>query len=138
MIIISRTPFRVSFVGGGSDLSAYYRRCLGAVVSTTIDKYMYVVLNKRFDKTIRASYTKTEIVDSVDQIQHDLIREAMRLVSLDGGVEITTIADVPAGTGLGSSSSLAVGLLNASMPSRRNFALQSRYPRKLAGSRSIS
>jgi D-glycero-alpha-D-manno-heptose-7-phosphate kinase len=74
---------------------------------------MYVVLNKRFDKTIRASYTKTEIVDSVDQIQHDLIREAMRLVSLDGGVEITTIADVPAGTGLGSSSSLAVGLLNA-------------------------
>lgn len=113
MMIVSRTPFRVSFVGGGSDLSAYYRRQPGAVVSTTIDKYMYVTVNKRFDETIRISYTKTEIVDSLDQIQHDLVREAMRLVGLDGGIEITTIADVPAETGLGSSSSLTIGLLNA-------------------------
>jgi len=112
-MIISRTPFRVSFVGGGSDLSVYYRRSPGAVVSTTIDKYMYVTVNKRFDETVRVSYTKTEIVDTVDHIQHDLVREAMCLVGLGGGVEITTIADVPAGTGLGSSSSLAVGLLNA-------------------------
>jgi len=112
-MIISRTPFRVSFVGGGSDLSAYYRGHPGAVVSTAIDKYMYVTVNKRFDETIRVSYTKTEIVDSVDQIQHSLVQEAMRMVGLDGGVEITTIADVPGGTGLGSSSSLTVGLLNA-------------------------
>lgn len=112
-MIISRTPFRVSFVGGGSDLRAYYKRSPGAVVSTTINKYMYVMVNKRFDETIRVSYTKTEIVDSVDQIQHDLVREAIRLIGLDGGIEITTIADVPAGTGLGSSSSLTVGLLNA-------------------------
>lgn len=112
-MIISRTPFRISFVGGGSDLSAYYRLRPGAVVSTAIDKYMYVTVNKRFDETIRVSYTKTEIVDSVDQIQHELGREAMKIVGLDGGVEITTIADVPAGTGLGSSSSVTVGLLHA-------------------------
>jgi len=111
-MIISRTPFRVSFVGGGSDLNAYYRRQPGAVVSTTIDKYMYVTINKRFDETIRISYTKTEIADTVDQIQHALVRQAIRLVGLDEGIEITTIADVPAGTGLGSSSSLTVGLLN--------------------------
>lgn len=112
-MIISRTPFRMSFAGGGSDLSAYHRGHPGGVVSTTIDKYIYVTVKKRFDETIRVSYTKTEIVDSVDQIQHDLVREAMRLVGLDRGIEITTIADVPAGTGLGSSSSLTVGLLNA-------------------------
>ncbi len=82
-------------------------------MSTAIDKYMYVTVNKRFDETIRVSYTRTEIVDKVDQIQHDLVREAVRLVGLEGGIEITTIADVPAGTGLGSSSSLVIGLLNA-------------------------
>ncbi len=113
-MIISQTSFRMSFVGGGSDLGAYYEQQPGAVVSTTIDKYMYVTVNRRFDETIRVSYTKTEIVPGVDQIQHDLIREGMRLVGLNGGTEITTIADVPAaGTGLGSSSTLTVGLLNA-------------------------
>lgn len=113
MMIISRTPFRVSFVGGGSDLNVYYKELPGAVISTTIDKYMYVTISRRFDETIRISYTKTEIVGCVDQIQHNLVREAMRLVGVDGGIELTTIADVPAGTGLGSSSSLTVGLLNA-------------------------
>ena len=112
-MIISKTPFRISFAGGGSDLSAYYRLKPGAVTSTTIDKYMYVALNKRFEDTIRVSYTKTEIVESVDQIQHQLMREALTAVGIDGGIEITTIADIPAGTGLGSSSSLTVGLLNA-------------------------
>lgn len=112
-MIISRTPFRVSFVGGGSDIDSFYREKPGAVVSTTIDKYMYVTINERFDDTIRVAYTKTEIVDSVDEIRHDLVREAMRKVGIDGGLEVTTIADVPAGTGLGSSSSLTVGLLRA-------------------------
>lgn len=112
-MIISRTPFRVSFVGGGSDIDTYYHKKPGAVTSTTIDKYMYVTVNERFDDTIRVSYTDTEIVDSVDQIKHELVREALKLVGLNGGLEITTIADIPAGTGLGSSSSLTVGLLNA-------------------------
>lgn len=112
-MIISRTPFRISFVGGGSDIDTYYRKKPGAVTSTAIDKYMYVTVNKRFDSTIRVSYTDTEIVNSVDELQHELVRETLKLVGLDGGLEITTIADIPAGTGLGSSSSLTVGLLNA-------------------------
>lgn len=94
-------------------MDAYYRLQPGAVTSTTIDKHMYVTVNKRFDDTIRVSYTKTEIVESLDQIQHELVREALKLVGIDGGIEITTIADIPAGTGLGSSSSLTVGLLHA-------------------------
>ncbi len=113
-MIISRTPLRISFTGGGTDLAVFYRGETGEVISTAINKYMYVTVNKRFDDTIRLSYTKTEIVDKVDQLQHELVREAMKLTGVTKGVEITTIADIPAkGTGLGSSSSLTVGLLNA-------------------------
>jgi D-glycero-alpha-D-manno-heptose-7-phosphate kinase len=112
-MIISRTPFRVSFAGGGTDLRAFYSEGKGSVTSTAIDKYMYVTINKRFDGTIRLSYTKTEIVDRVDEIRHELVKEALKKTSISGGVEITTMADIPAGTGLGSSSSLTVGLLNA-------------------------
>ncbi|MBU1125917.1 MAG: GHMP kinase [Candidatus Omnitrophica bacterium] len=113
-MIISRTPLRVSFIGGGTDLSAFYTRETGEVISTAIDKYMYVTVNKRFDDTIRLSYTRTEIVDRIDQLRHELVRQAMKLTGVTKGIEITTIADIPAkGTGLGSSSSLTVGLLNA-------------------------
>lgn len=112
-MIISRTPFRISFVGGGSDLAAFYRRRPGAVVSATINKYMYVTLNRRFDDSIRVSYSQTEIVDKIDDIKHELVREALGLVGVHRGIEVTTIADVPAGTGLGSSSSLTVGILHA-------------------------
>jgi D-glycero-alpha-D-manno-heptose-7-phosphate kinase len=113
-VIISQTPLRVSFVGGGTDLKAFYENDLGAVVSTTISRYIYVIIKKRFDKRIRVSYTQTEMVDSVDEIQHDLVREAMKVTGLRDGVEIVTMADVPSeGSGLGSSSSLSVGLLNA-------------------------
>jgi D-glycero-alpha-D-manno-heptose-7-phosphate kinase len=112
-VIISKTPFRVSFTGGGSDLPAYYSTQPGAVTSVAIDKYMYVTVNRRFDDTIRVSYSKTEIVDRAEDLHHDIVREALRVVGIDRGVEITTIADIPAGTGLGSSSSLCVGLLNA-------------------------
>jgi len=112
-MIISRTPLRISFAGGGTDLRAFYKREWGAVVSTAIDKYMYVTVNKRFDDTIRLSYTKTEIVDDVEKLKHELVREAMKLTGVTSGIEITTIADIPAGTGLGSSSSLTVGVLNA-------------------------
>jgi D-glycero-alpha-D-manno-heptose-7-phosphate kinase len=112
-VIISRTPFRVSLAGGGSDLAAYYRRRNGRVVTMAINRYMYVTVNRRFDDSIRVSYTRTEIVDHVDDLQHDLVRESMRMVGLTKGLEVTTIADLPAGIGLGSSSSLTVGLLNA-------------------------
>lgn len=112
-MIISRTPFRISFAGGGTDLPAFYRKENGAVTSTAINKYMYVTINKRFDGTIRVSYTKTEIANSVDEIKHELVREALKMTCVEGGVEVTTMADIPAGTGLGSSSSLTVGLLNA-------------------------
>jgi len=112
-VIISRTPFRVSLAGGGSDIAEYYRHRTGRVVSMAINRYMYVTVNRRFDDQIRVSYTRTEIVDCVDDLQHDLIREALRLTGTSGGVEITTIADLPAGIGLGSSSSLTVGVLNA-------------------------
>ncbi len=112
-MIITRTPFRISFVGGGTDLPDFYHLEPGAVVSTTIDKYMYIVVNKRFDDSIRISYSKTEIVEDVEQIQHPIVREALRLTGISKGIEIVSIADIPAGTGLGSSSSFAVGLLNA-------------------------
>ena len=112
-MIISRTPFRVSLVGGGSDLRQYYHVRPGSVVAMAIKRYMYVTVNSRFDSTIRVSYTKTEIVDSVRDLQHEIIREAMNVVGLKGGVEITTIADLPAGIGLASSSTVTVGVLNA-------------------------
>jgi len=113
-MIISRTPLRISFVGGGSDLAAFYRHEPGAVVSTAINKYIYITVNKKFDQKIRASYSVTEIVDSVDELKHELIRESLHMVGLDGGIEITSISDIPsAGTGLGSSSTYTVGVLNA-------------------------
>jgi len=113
-MIISRTPLRVSFAGGGTDIPDYYRTGYGAVTSATIRKYMYVTVNRRFDKDLRVSYSKTEIVDHVDKLEHGIVREALKKVGLTEGVEVTTIADIPSkGTGLGSSSALAVGLLNA-------------------------
>jgi len=113
-MIISRTPLRISFAGGGTDLAVFYKNQPGAVTSTAINKYIYVTINKKFDNRIRVSYSKTENVDNVDELHHGLVREAMKLTGLDRGVEITTIADIPSrGTGLGSSSSLTVGLLNA-------------------------
>src|SRR3990167_9499019 len=113
-MIISKTPLRMSFVGGGSDLPDFYRKYGGAVVSVTIDKYVYVTVNKKFDNKIRVSYSKTEEVASIDEIEHKLIRECLRKININGGIGITTIADIPSrGTGLGSSSSFTVGLLHA-------------------------
>ncbi|MBU1173083.1 MAG: GHMP kinase [Proteobacteria bacterium] len=113
-MIVTRTPLRVSFLGGGTDFPEFYNEHGGAVLSTAIDKYIYVVVKKRFDEKIILHYTKTETLDSVDEIEHDIIRECMRLVGVEKGIEITTLADIPSeGTGLGSSSSLTVGLLLA-------------------------
>jgi D-glycero-alpha-D-manno-heptose-7-phosphate kinase len=113
-VIISRTPLRISFVGGGTDLPAFYEREYGAVVSTAIDKYIYITVNRKFDQKIRASYSVTEIVDHVDDLRHQLIREALKLAGPTSGIEITSMSDIPSeGTGLGSSSTYTVGLLNA-------------------------
>ncbi|MFH1590440.1 MAG: GHMP kinase [archaeon] len=121
-MIISRTPFRISFCGGGTDLQAFYQHEPGAVVSTAINKYMYITVNKKFDHHIRISYSKTENVESVHDIEHELIREAMKLTDVTKGVEITSVADIPAmGTGLGSSSSFTVGLLHALHAFSGNF-----------------
>ena len=112
-MIISRTPFRISFVGGGTDLSAFYRRRPGAVVSTAIDKYMYVTVNRYFDDSIILKYRRTELVRRVSDIRHPILRECLKLVGIERGVEITSMADVVGGTGLGSSSSFTVGVLHA-------------------------
>jgi D-glycero-alpha-D-manno-heptose-7-phosphate kinase len=113
-VVIARTPLRVSFVGGGSDLVSFSREHGGAVISTAIDKYVYVVVTERFEDDIRVSYSNTEIVDRIDDLKHELVREALRMAGLPRKVEVVTIADVPArGTGLGSSSAVTVGALNA-------------------------
>jgi len=113
-MIISQTPLRVSFAGGGTDFHRYYREHEGAVVSSAIDKYVYVVVVPRFDELIIVNYTKKETVEKVDDLKHELVREALRKTGVESGVEITTLADVPSeGSGLGSSSTVTVGLLHA-------------------------
>ena len=113
-MIVSKTPLRMSFVGGGSDLPAYYNYDEGAVLSTTIDKYMYIIVNSKFDGNIRLSYSITEDVDNVDKIKHPIVRNTLKMLEIPGGIEIASMADIPSkGSGLGSSSSYTVGLLNA-------------------------
>ncbi len=113
-MVISQTPLRISFVGGGTDLKSFYKMEDGMVVSATIDKYVYVIVKERFDDKIYINYSQKEISDDVNKVQHELVREAMKKTGVTKGIEITTLADVPSeGSGLGSSSSIAVGLLNA-------------------------
>lgn len=113
-MIISRTPLRVSFVGGGSDLPSFYRNEPGAVVTTAIKKYIYIAVNPSFDDSITVRYSKEERVWNVDELEHNLIRESLRLTGITHGVDISSSADVPSkGSGLGSSSSYVVGVLHA-------------------------
>ena len=113
-MIVTRTPLRIPLGGGGTDLPSYSSKYGGFVISAAIDKYTFITVNRRkLDRLIRASYSKTEIVDAVDKLQHPLIREALRLTGLDGGLEITSIGDIPGGSGAGSSASFTVGLLHA-------------------------
>src|SRR5579859_3148675 len=113
-MIITRTPLRISLAGGGTDFPDFYRAEEGAVLSTAIDKFVYVIVKERFDDQIYVGYSKKEICRHIDEIQHDLVREAMRKTGVSSGIEITMMADIPSeGSGLGSSSSLTVGLLNA-------------------------
>ncbi len=112
-MILTRTPFRVSFAGGGSDLPQFYRRKSGAVVSCTIDKAMYIAIHPYFHDKIRIKYSRTEDVSSVAEIEHPIVRECLNLLGIERGMEIASFADVPAGTGMGSSSAFTVGLLHA-------------------------
>lgn len=113
-MIISRTPLRMSFVGGGSDLPSYYKQMGGAVLSTTVDKYIYVTVNKKFDNDIRLSYSITENESNIQQIKHPIVRNTLDLLDIQGGIEITSISDIPSqGSGLGSSSSYTIALLHA-------------------------
>jgi len=113
-MIITRTPFRITLGGGGTDLPAYYSRHGGFIFAAALDKYMFISVNRPIvDDLVRLKYTRSEIVAHRDQVQHEIAREAMRMTGIERGLEITSMADVPAGTGLGSSSCYAVGLLNA-------------------------
>jgi D-glycero-alpha-D-manno-heptose-7-phosphate kinase len=130
-MIISKTPLRISFVGGGSDIESFYSKSVGAVVSTAIDKYVYITVNKKFDNHIRVSYSKTEEVAHVDDIDHKLVREILKFHKIKGSVEITSIADIPSrGTGMGSSSSFSVGLLHCLYAYKNKYISAERLARE--------
>ena len=113
-MIITQTPLRIGLVGGGTDLPDYYREHGGRVLNCAIDKYIFVIVKQRFDDDIYVNYSKKEIVSRVEDLEHELVREAMYMTGVCNGVEITMLADIPsAGSGLGSSSSVTVGLLHA-------------------------
>src|SRR3989338_8300773 len=111
-MILVRAPLRLPLGGGGTDLPSYYSKFGGSLVSVAINKYVYVILNKNFDKSIKASYRKIEVAEKLDDIEHPLVRECLRLMGIHEGVEIFSMADAPGNTGLGSSSAYCVGLLN--------------------------
>ena len=112
-MIITQTPLRIGLLGGGTDLPGYYREHGGRVLNCAIDKYVYVIVKQRFDDDIYVNYSKKEIVSRVEDLEHELVREAMLMTGVANGVEITTLADIPsAGSGLGSSSAVTVGLLH--------------------------
>src|SRR6478609_7568491 len=114
VVIITQTPLRVGLVGGGTDLPDFYREHGGRVLNAAIDKYVYVVVKQRFDDDIYVNYSSKEIVSRVEDLQHELVREALHMTGIRGGLEITTLADIPsAGSGLGSSSAVTGGLLHA-------------------------
>jgi D-glycero-alpha-D-manno-heptose-7-phosphate kinase len=113
-VIITRTPLRIGLLGGGTDFPDYYREHGGRVLNCALDKYIYVIVKQRFDDDIYVNYSRKEIVSKVDDLEHELVREAMLITGVCSGVEITTLADIPsAGSGLGSSSAVTVGLLHA-------------------------
>jgi D-glycero-alpha-D-manno-heptose-7-phosphate kinase len=112
-LIVSKTPLRLTLGGGGTDLPAYSSKHGGFVVTSAIDKYIYLVVNRRFEESVRVSYSITEIVEPIGNIKHPVIREALKLLDLQSNLEIISIAEVPAETGLGSSSTFTVGLLHA-------------------------
>src|SRR5271170_3800455 len=121
-MIVSCAPFRVSFAGGGSDLASFYRKRRGAVLSCAIAKYSFIVVHPFFNASkYHLKYTRTELVDRIEDVQHPILREALRMQAIEPGLEIVSVADIPGGTGLGSSSSFSVALINALYAHRRIF-----------------
>jgi D-glycero-alpha-D-manno-heptose-7-phosphate kinase len=130
-MIITRTPFRISFVGGGSDIETFYGRSPGAVLSTSINKYMYISSHRFFfPGQIRVKYSETETVNHLEELKHPLLRESMRKTGVTGGIEISSIADIPSGTGMGSSSSFTVGLLHCLYAIKRQYVTQEQLARE--------
>jgi D-glycero-alpha-D-manno-heptose-7-phosphate kinase len=127
-LIVTRTPFRLSLGGGGTDLPAYYTKYGGFFVSGALNSYMHIVLNDRFEPGIRVSYSRTEIVDSAAEIKHPIVRETLLHLDFKDKIEIVSLADIPAATGLGSSGSFSVGLLNALCAHQKIF----RTPEQIA------
>ena len=123
-MIISRAPVRISLGGGGTDLESYYSKYGGFLIAGAIDKHVFISANKRFYDSIRLSYSETEIVNGVDNIKHRIFREVLKLLNMNNGLELVSIADVPANCGLGSSSSFTVSLLNALHAYKREFISQ--------------
>lgn len=124
-MLISRAPLRISIAGGGTDLPAYYKKYGGEWISAAIDKYVYITVHKRFDDIIRVCYSETEEVKKVNDIKHPIFREALKLLDIDKGIEIFSAADIPSGTGLGSSGSFTIALLTAL------HAFKSEFPTRL-------
>ncbi len=130
-MIIVQSPLRVSLFGGGTDFADFYKEHGGCVLSSAIDKFIFVTIKQRFDDKIRVGYTRTEMVDSIDEIQHELIREALRVTGIQKGVEITTMGDIPSeGSGLGSSSTVTVGALHAMYAYQKELVLSERLARE--------
>jgi len=128
-MIITRSPLRISLGGGGTDLPSYYRKHSGFLIAAAIDKYVYITLHQTFVQELIVKYSRLERVGSVDEVQHPIIREALRLVEIQGPyLELTSMADIPAGTGLGSSGSFTTALLKALHTYKKNLM----HPRDLA------
>ena len=123
-MIISRAPVRISLGGGGTDLESYYSKRGGFLIAGAIDKYVFISANKRFYDSIRLSYSQTEIAKNVEDVKHRIFRESLRYLGINNGIELVSIADVPANSGLGSSSSFTVSLLNALHTYKRDFVSQ--------------
>ena len=123
-MILSRAPARITLGGGGTDLKSYYSKYGGFLIAAAVDKYCSVLASKRFYDSIRLSYSQMEIRDSVDEIEHRIFRNALKLVGIEKGIELHSVADVPANSGLGSSSSFTVALLNALHTYKREFVTQ--------------
>lgn len=123
-MIISRAPVRITLGGGGTDLPSYYTKYGGALIAAAINKYTLVTAHTRFDENIKLNYSKTEIVKSVDEINHNIFREALRLLNIKKSIELTSLSDVPSNSGLGTSGSFTISLLNALHTYKREFVSQ--------------
>jgi len=123
-MIISRSPVRITLGGGGTDLSSYYSKYGGALIAAAIDKYTFVTAHTRFDNDIKLNYSKTEQVLSIDEIKHNIFREGLRLLNIKKGIELTSLSDIPSSSGLGTSGSFTVAVLNALHTYKKEFVSQ--------------